>query len=134
MLDGLAPPRRIEELSEEEARVARALRLWVAMRGMGRCPVPAVADRMGSRRAAAHFRLLLDQIAAAWPEPFAVSPPCCCRLSHDEAMLVDMIRLAGRGDRPSFDLLTREMLPADARERLFLSAGMLRNAMEPSAP
>ena len=30
-----------------------------------------------------------------------------------------------RADRPAFDRLLQEMLPADARERLFLEAGTL---------
>lgn len=129
MFDLLLERRDIATLTPVEAEIARGLRLWVVVSKLGRCPMRALADRLGSARAAAHLHLLLEEIGAAWPEPFAVSPPCCARLSHDEALVVDMIRLAGRGDRPGFDRLLCEMIPADERERLFLSASVLNQAL-----
>lgn len=116
-------------LPAREARLAASLRLWVVMHKLGRCPMAALADRLGDARAAAHLHLLLEEVGAAWPEPFCVSPPCCPRLSHDEALILDMVRLGGCGDRPGFDRLLAEMLPADARERLFLSASVLSHAL-----
>ena len=120
----------IRDLQAQEARLATALRLWVVMNKLGRCPMQAVADRLESVRAAAHLHLLLEEVGAAWPDPFCIAPPCCPRLSHDEALALDMVRTAARGDRPAFDRLLREMIPCDMRERLFLSAGVLGRALD----
>ncbi len=95
------------------------------MNKLGRCPMQAVADRLGSVRAAARLHVLLEEVGAAWPDPFCIAPPCCPRLSHDEALALDMVRVAACGDRPAFDRLLEDMIPADMRERLYLSAGAL---------
>ena len=115
----------IRNLDASDARLASALRLWVVLSKLGRCPLQAVADRLESLRAAAHLHLLLEEVGAAWPDPFCIAPLCCSRLSHDEALAVAMVRAATAQDRPAFDRLLEEMIPADMRERLFLSAGML---------
>ena len=119
----------MRSLGPEERRVAQALRLWVTVHRTGRCRMQAVGESLGSLRAAAHLHLLIEEIGAAWPEPFAVSPPCCRCLSHDEALLTDMIGLGGAGDRPGFDRLLGEMLPDDERERLFHSASVLSRVL-----
>ena len=119
----------IRDLAPEEASLAAGIRLWVVMNKLGRCPLQATGARLGSVRAAAHLHLLLESVGAAWPEPFCISPPCCPRLSHDEALALDMVRLARRGDRPAFDRLLQEMLPADVRDRLFVSAAVLGRAL-----
>jgi len=115
----------IRNLASADARLATALRLWVVLSKTGHCPMRAVADRLESVRAAAHLHLLLEEIGAAWPDPFCIAPPCCPRLSHDEALALLMVRTAAREDRPAFDRLLQEMIPADMRERLYLSAGVL---------
>jgi hypothetical protein len=108
-----------------EARIISALRLWVVMNKLGRPPMQMVTERLGSARAAAHLHLLIEEIGAAWPEPFCVSPPCCRRLSHDEATLGAMVAIAGGGDRRGFDRLLEDLLPPEVRERLFLSSAMV---------
>lgn len=118
----LARTPALADLDADQSRIVAALRMWVVARRFGTCPVAAAADRLGSRRAGAHLHLLLEEVAAAWPEPFAVSPPCCGRLSHDEALLAEMIGCAAAADRPSFDRLLAEMIGSDERDRLFLSA------------
>lgn len=102
-----------------------AVRIWVVMGKLGRCPQQALEERLGSGRAAAHLRLMLEEVGAAWPESFCVNPPCCPRLSHDEALVIDMIEAGRRGDRPGFDRLLSDLLPADMRDRLYLSASVL---------
>lgn len=127
-MDLLARTPDLRELPVHEVRLATALRLWVVMNKLGRCPLQAAGEKLASRRAAAHLHLLLEEVGAAWPDPFCVSPPCCPRLSHDEALILDMIRAAGRGDRPGFDRLLSDLLPVGAREPLFASASMLASA------
>jgi hypothetical protein len=124
----------IRDLDASDARLVTALRLWVVMNKLGRCPMQAVSDRLESVRAAAHLHLLLEEIGAAWPDPFCIAPPCCPRLSHDEALALDMVRIAARDDQPGFDRLLQEMIPADMRERLFLSAGVLGRLLAARSP
>jgi hypothetical protein len=113
------------EMDAPDIRLTAALRLWVVLTGLGRCPLPAVTGRLASADAAVRLQILLEEIGAAWPEPFCVAPPCCPRLSYDEALTVAMVRAATAGDRPAFDRLLEEMIPADMRDRLYLSAGVL---------
>ncbi len=125
MLDTLAAPFVLRSLPVETGLMIGALRHWVRARRAKRCPTAAAAAHLGSARAAAHLGLLVEEIAACWPDPFTVAPPCCPRLSHDEATLAAMLRLGNARDRPGFDALLAEMLPQDARERLFLSATVI---------
>lgn len=118
------------DLESDQRRIAAALRIWALTGRMGRCPIPVIAERLGSMRTAAHLHVLLEEIGAAWPEPFCVSPPCSPRLSHDEATLTEMVALAGRGDRPAFDRLLADLLPFDERERLFVSATALSRSLQ----
>ncbi len=122
MLDTLAAPIVLRSLPVETGLLIGALRHWVRARRAERCPTAAAAAHLGSARAAAHLGLLVEEIAACWPDPFAVAPPCCPRLSHDEATLAAMLRLGAGQDRRGFDDLLRDLLPADARERLFVSS------------
>jgi hypothetical protein len=113
------------EMDAGDIRLTAALRLWVVLTRLGRCPMPAVAGRLASADAAVQLHILLEEIGSAWPEPFRVAPPCCPRLSHDEALAVAMVRAAAASERPAFDRLLQEMLPAAARDRLFLPAEAL---------
>ena len=125
LADLLAQTPNLTEVPSAEARIITALRHWVIASRTGRCPIAAAGERLGGKRAGAHLHLLLEEIGACWPDAFAVSPPCCLRLSYDEALLAGMIRLARRGEQPAFDRLLYEMLPGEVRERLFLSAKMV---------
>jgi hypothetical protein len=119
----------LRALPDREARLTMALRLWVVMNKLGRSPLAAMGEKLESRRAAAHLHLMLEEIGAAWPEAFSVSPPCCPRLGHDESLVLDMIRAAGRADRPGFDWLLCDLLPGEAREPLYTSAGLVAAAL-----
>lgn len=125
LVQSLARTPALAEIDPPAARTVGALRLWAVALRAGCCPIAAAGRRLGSLRLGAHLHLLLEEIGAAWPEPFAVGPPCCPRLSHDEALLAEMLALAGRGHRVAFDRLLADLLPFDERERLFLSAGTL---------
>ena len=117
-----ATPPAIADLVPEEAAIVRATRQWVMAQRRGRCPLEAAASHLGSVAAASALHILLASIGAAWPEPVAIAPPCCGTLTHDEATLVGMILAAHRHGRPVFDALLCEMLPEDARDRLFSAA------------
>jgi len=130
LVDMLVRTPDMRRMNARDARIAASMRLWVVMNKLGRCPMRAVADRLGCDRAAAHLHLLMEEIGAAWPDPFCVAPPCCPRLSHDEALVIEMVRVASGGDQPAFDPLLAEMIPGDPRERLFLSASMLGRVLD----
>lgn len=125
----LADPIPLATFPAVEQRLVRGLRHWATAHRLGRWPVGALQDHLGCGRAAAHLQLLIEEIGATWPEPFHLSPLCCRRASHDEALLAAMAGAAAAGDRPGFDRLTHEMLDSDARERLFLSLGLLSQAI-----
>lgn len=124
-LDLLARTPALAELAEGERDMMMASRLWVVLRKLGRDPTPCVAGKLGGERRARRLSLLMEEVAAAWPEPFRVNPPCCGRLSPDEALLGRMIRHAAAGDQPGFDRLTCEMIAADQRALLFSAARRL---------
>jgi hypothetical protein len=124
-IQSLAQSVQLQDLPNTGLCVVRALRRWVAAHKSALCPVAAMRAQLGCVRAAAHLHLLLEEVGAAWPEPFSVSPPCCPRLSHDEATLAEMLRLAEYDDRPGFDRLLADLLPGDARDCLFHSARVL---------
>lgn len=129
LIERLAQTPDLRTMEPDDARMAQALRLWVLTRKNGGCGLHAATNRLGSRRAAAHLHLMLEEVGAAWPEPFCVSPPCCPRLSHDEALLLEMLDRAGVEDRPGFDRLLADLIPAEARDRLFLSASVLKRVL-----
>lgn len=122
------PPPRLADLDTEEAAIVAATRHWVRARGQG-CPLQAAGAVLGSRPAAGALHLMLATLGAAWPDPFAVAPPCCPHLTHDEATLVGMVLASRRHDRPVFDALLCEMLDDDARDRLFRAAHGLGAAL-----
>lgn len=120
----------LRALPDGEAQIVSALRLWVVMTKLGRCPFAAMEARLGSQRATAGLYVLLETIGAAWAEPFCVAPPCCPRLSHDETLVLDMLRLAGTGDRVGFDWLLSDLLPGDHCDRLFGSATLFVGTLQ----
>lgn len=125
----LAQPIPLATLAPVQQRLVTGLRHWAAAHRFGRWPVGALQDHLGCGRAAAHLQLLIEEIGLAWPEAFHLSPLCCRRTSHDEALIAAMAGAAAADDRPDFDRLTSEMLGADARERLFLSLALLSDAI-----
>lgn len=115
----------IADVGQEEMSALCTMRLWALTARSRCCSMRALAQRLGSPRAAAHFHLLMEEIGTAWPDPFCVSPPCSSRLTPDEACFTEMMRLSAWSDRPGFDRLLADLLPADERERLYLSASMV---------
>lgn len=126
-----AAPPQLADLTADQAAVVRASRSWVMAQRRGRgCPIAAAAVHLGSAGLARALHLLLATMGAAWPDPVAIAPPCCPRLTHDEATLVEMVLAAQRHGRPVFDALLCEMLDADSRDRLFAAAALIGDAIE----
>lgn len=126
-----APPPRLDDLAPEQAALVSATRRWVmAQRQEARCPLQAAAAQLGCMQAARALHLMLAQIGAAWPDPVAIAPPCCARLTHDEATLLGLVLAARHHGRPVFDALLCEMLGQDARERLFGAARQLGRMLD----
>jgi len=121
----------VRDLSIEAAQAVLALRYSILCRRSDRDPMPELERRWGNILAARRFRLVVEAIAHVWPDPFAVAPPCCPRLSFDEALLAAIVGAASRNDRVDFDWRTAEMLGSDAREMLFAA---LENFIRAKAP
>ena len=121
----------VRSLSVDAAQAVLALRYSILCRRSGHDPMPELERRWGNILAARRFRLVVEAIAHVWPDPFAVAPPCCPRLSFDEALLAAIVGAASRGDRVDFGWLTAEMLGSDAREMLFAA---LENFIRAKAP
>ncbi|BBB11729.1 addiction module antidote protein [Sphingopyxis sp. FD7] len=127
----LAEQPLVRDVSVDAAQAVLALRYSILCRRSGHDPMPELERRWGNILAARRFRLVVEAIAHVWPDPFAVAPPCCPRLSFDEALLAAIVGAASRGDRVDFDWRTAEMLGSDAREMLFAA---LENFIRAKAP
>lgn len=121
----------VRDLSVDAARAVLALRYCILCRRGERDPMPELERRWGNMRAARRYRIVVEAIGHVWPAPFAVAPPCCPRVSFDEALLADMVIAADRRDRARFDFLTAEMLGGDAREMLFTALENFARARAP---
>lgn len=132
VIDLFTPRAELVALPKPTRDVILALRIWAVLIREKRCPHHAVAAHVGSLQAAAHLQLMLEEIGAAWPDRFTVSPLCCRHLSHDEETLGGMMRLAIGKDRPGFDRLLGEMIGPAQRELLFHSASVLGRLMDAS--
>jgi hypothetical protein len=119
----------LDALPPAEALLIEAVRIWALMTRMHRSPDRQVAEKLGSRRAATQCRLLLSEVAAAWPDRLCISPPGSAPLSHDEETLLAMIDAATRADRPAFDRLLADLLPAAQRHHLYVCARMFGRAL-----
>lgn len=106
-------------LSGPASKAVAALRRAVFRRHAGLTAVSELERLWGDPTVARRFWILAETIGQCWPEPFALSPPCCPRTSFDEALLAGMIDAATHHDQVQFDWLTQEMLGSDARQMLF---------------
>lgn len=119
----------LAQASERDARLVVTARLWVSLRKRGIDPAVAVSQRLGSEEAAWRFWLLMEEVGTAWPDPFMVSPPCCGRMSFDEASLIAMLDHARGGRRVQFLSLLKEMLPLEIADRLYGTARSFLEAL-----
>jgi predicted lipoprotein len=96
-----------------------ATRLHVLYAQCGHDPLPDLAVRLRSMRAARAVATLNAAIDRVWPESFAVHRPCCMLMSPDEALLAQVATAAAQGKRAAAMDAMRDYLPALSRERLF---------------
>ncbi len=109
----------VRDLNHLAAQTVLALRYAILCRKTGHDPVPDLSRRWGSPMAARRFHVLIEAIGHIWPDPFAIAPPCCSRVSFDEALLASLVSATYFGDRFSFDRMSAEMLNPDERDMLF---------------
>lgn len=109
----------IDGLSQMAREMVMVTRIDVMCRKRGIDPMTALIQRVGSAARAQRARHLIDVVGAAWPEAFALSPPCCRHLSHDESLLGTLIEATEIGDRRWFDTASRDLLNDDARDGLW---------------
>ena len=119
------------DLPVDAAQAVLALRYCILCRKSERDPMPELERRWGNILAARRYRLVVEAIGHVWPDPFAVAPPCCPRLSFDEELLGNIVIAAGARNKVQFDYLTAEMLGSDAREMLYTA---LENFVRARAP
>lgn len=110
-------PPAIPALEPEDRILLKAARLWVIMARSNRSPRPALAALLGA--AAASFHLLMEQLVAAWPDPFTTYPPCATAISPDEHSLLMLVAEARH--RPALPVLA-DLLPQTERHRLAQTA------------
>lgn len=99
--------------------VIMATRLSLLYARAGRDPLPDLAVRLRSMRAAQAHQTLMVAIDRLWPESFTIRRPCCMEMSPDEMLLADVAAAAMHGDRWRAMDAMRDLLPGLARERLF---------------
>ena len=99
--------------------VVMGTRLSLLFGRAGRDPLPDLAVRLRSMRAARAQQALTTAVGRYWPDTFTLRRPCCMILSPDEMVLADVAVAAMRGDRGRAMDAMRDFLPALARVRLF---------------
>lgn len=125
MMERFGRTASMREIDPVCALHVRALRIAVVARTAGLCLRRNLARHLRDERQAARFLVFLQAVGAAWPEPVVVQRPCCGLLSHDERTIAALLARRAKGDRPSFDRLLEEMIPADERRLLWNTAGAL---------
>ena len=111
------PDLRVQPLAA--AQLVMAMRLRPIFDYAERDPAAELAMRFGSVPAALAALALCEQLAAAWPQAFALHRACCVKLTADEHTLAQMARAAGAGDRTGFSALLDGFVRASRHDRLF---------------
>jgi hypothetical protein len=118
-LDGMFALRDLRAHPLVAMHVVMGTRLSFIYTRAGRDPLPDLAVRLRSMRAAQAQQALTVAISRHWPDTFMLRRPCCMALSPDEMVLADVAVAAMRGDRGAAMDAMRDFLPGLARERLF---------------
>ncbi len=122
---------KLHDLPISGIHMITALRLTAVARQTGDDPMQFLPVRFRSVNAAKAFVALAQRMCAAWPEPFTLSRPCCCRMTHDEALAASMLITAQSGELRRFSGLCGELIAAKHHDSIY--HGMLRFAGELNA-
>ncbi|MFN3591911.1 MAG: hypothetical protein ACK4TG_06960 [Thermaurantiacus sp.] len=98
-----------------------AVRLWAVHRRAGRSARAPLERLLGF--GAPPLLTLLEAWAALMPSWPAAYPCCAQEVSHDEALLLDLVHAAALGDSLRAEELLADLLPEPHRARLFELAG-----------
>ena len=113
---------RLPDLRAQPVAVAQlvmTMRLRPILEYAERDVVAELSTRLGSVPAALAALALCEQVKTAWPEAFALSRPCCVKLTPDEHTLARMARAAAAGDRAGFSELLDGFVRTSRHDRLF---------------
>ena len=99
--------------------VVMGTRLSLLYARAGRDPLPDLAVRLRSIRAAQAQLALTAAVGRYWPDSYPLRRPCCMTLSPDEMVLADVAFAAMCGDRGQAMAAMRDFLPRPACDRLF---------------
>ena len=108
--------KHINVLNPRELDIITSFRMAAMAGKAGYDPSKYVAARLGSKTLARKLALLVSLIGDAWPDSFALSRPCCARMTYDEVTLVGMLRASAADDRAGFDELLSDMLAQEPRD------------------
>lgn len=111
-----------------------AMRIATLYVRSGRDPLPDMAVRLRSIRAAQALQALTASLARLWPEPFQARRPCCMAMSPDEAVIADLAVAALHGNHVAAIHATQDMLSSFSREQLFSSMIELVDAIRAAQP
>ncbi|MEM1051086.1 MAG: DNA-directed RNA polymerase subunit beta' [Pseudomonadota bacterium] len=122
IIEELAQPRLLQSLGPIASRFVYSLRLVALHQRVKRDPVPELAARLSSVEVAAKALALAHTVSAVWPEDIHVSRFCCCKLTHDEATIAELIDAASEQDRAAFNRAADGLIRPDRISRLWDSA------------
>jgi hypothetical protein len=117
--DGMFALRDLRSHPLVAMHVVMGTRLALLYDRAGRDPLPDLAVRLRSMRAAQAQLSLAANIGRLWPDRFTLRRPCCMTLSPDEMVLADVAVAAMHGDRDAAMDAMRDFLPGRARDQLF---------------
>jgi hypothetical protein len=102
------------------AVLVRSIRLWALLARQRRSPRASLEPLLGL--AERPFAGFMEEVVSHWPDPIMVLPPCAGRLSPDESALTGLLAASAAGDRAAADALLKDLLPPQARDRLYAAA------------
>lgn len=115
----LAQPRTVDTVHPIAARFVYSLRLIALHQRAKRDPIPELAIRLNSVNVGAKTLSLSQSISAFWPEAIHVSRFCCCKLTHDEMTIANMIEGAVARDREEFERAGEGLIRPNRMSRLW---------------
>jgi hypothetical protein len=127
-ITALFDPARLSDMPDVAIRILQSARIAILTQRRGGEPLASLTSRLRNTDHARRMLHLITLAGAIWPEPFMLSPPCCGRLTPDEALLGELAVHANHGDRPAFDRAGRDLISEDGRDQLWRAFNWARSA------